>query len=238
MTRRTALVSLVIAVACGSSACTPPWSDDTAPPPSSSSPADTLDIERAGRQLSEDEARAVVGDGPPGWDSEAATPPPLWRKTDPHRCADVLRIGRASHRLKPAERVRTTTTWSTNPDPGAPVTIGLDLRSHDRPVGPDLLDDAGAALGECEGFALTAQGTDIRVGAIGLAFANLGEQTFAVRLTTWDKVNGRSTAFYVSYVSVRVGHNLLVGSHVSTDEDADLSVLEAQMRAALQRLES
>lgn len=224
----------------GLAACSLPFGDDgdgdgdrTATSTTSSGP----DLARAGREMTEAEIESAISTGPDSWKPQGASSARVaWRRTDPPQCVDVLRIGAPAKELVKHEQASAQRAWgSPSGSPGS-ATLLVDVRSHDRPVGPDLLDAAGAALSECDAFALTGQALDTRVLADSLAFPGLGEQTFAVRLTTWELVNRRSMAFYVSYVTVRVGHNLVVVSVTTSDADLDLSVLESQTREVLRRL--
>lgn len=192
----------------------------------------------AGRQLTEAEAEAALPTRPAGAKEPRDRGESKDRATDPQECMDVLRIGDTATQLGKDRVARASRTWNTS----SPVT-GHSFRvdSYSHPVGPELLDRAGSAMAGCDAFSLTGRDDDgsfdLRVLAEPLPVASLGEQNYAARITSFERVNGKSERYHLDYVVVRVGHNLVEVSVTHQDEDAGVERLEDAARDILDRLE-
>ncbi|QBF47345.1 hypothetical protein [Janibacter limosus] len=234
-----ALAGALAAVALPLTGCTPFASDEptttTSPTPSSSSPtAETGE----GRQLTEAEAEAALPARPEGAEDVAPQSDPEGRATDPAECLDAMRIGDEAESLRTVRVAHAKRTWRTN-DPA--TTYGFEIDSHSRPVGPTLLDRAGAAMADCSAFSLTGRDHaghfDLRVLAEPRTVSTLGEQSYGARLITFDQVDGKSVRVYLDYVVVRAGNNLVEVNSVHLDEDRGLAELETHAAQILEDLQ-
>lgn len=237
-----ALTAALAAVALPLTGCAPFASDEptsptttTSPTPSSSSPtAETGE----GRQLTEAEAEAALPARPEGAEDVAPQSDPEGRATDPAECLDVMRIGDEAESLRTVRVAHAKRTWRTN-DPA--TTYGFEIDSHSRPVGPTLLDRAGAAMADCSAFSLTGRDHaghfDLRVLAEPRTVSTLGEQSYGARLITFDQVDGKSVRVYLDYVVVRAGNNLVEVNSVHLDEDRGLAELETHAAQILEDLQ-
>lgn len=204
--------------------CSTPFGGDegasavTSSTTSTSASSPTPDLGRATRELSGAEARKLLPTKPEGYRSTEVDNDSRWRRTDPEVCVDLLRLGWQGRHAYSRRTARGGASWYTNPDDTETYqayTVTID--SHSDPVGPGLLGRAGDALGQCGAFALTGTSADgafdERILAEGLPVRNIGEQTFAVRLTSFVEVGGRTHKLYTDQLVVRVGHNVVtVGS--------------------------
>lgn len=234
-----ALAGALAAVALPLTGCTPFANDEltttTSPTPSSSSPtAETGE----GRQLTEAEATAALPTRPEDAEDVAPQSEPEGRTTDPAGCLDVMRIGAEAEDLRSVRVARAQRTWRTT-DPA--TTYGFEIDSHSRPVGPTLLDRAGAAMADCSAFSLTGRDDagpfDLRVLAEPRTVSTLGEQSYGARLVTFDQVDGKSVRVYLDYVVVRAGNNLVEVNSVHLDEDRGIAELETQAAQILEDLQ-
>ena len=237
-----ALTAALAAVALPLTGCAPFASDEPTSPttttsstPSSSSPtAETGE----GRQLTEAEATAALPTRPKGALDVAPQSDPEGRTTDPAECLDVMRIGAEAESLRAVRVVHATRTWRTA-DPA--TTYGFEIDSHSRPVGPTLLDRAGAAMADCSAFSLTGSDDaghfDLRVLAEPRTVSTLGEQSYGARLITFDQVDGKSVRVYLDYVVVRAGNNLVEVNSVHLDKDRSIAELETHAAQILQDLQ-
>ena len=223
--------------------CVTPFASDeptsqtttTSPTPSASSPtAETGE----GRQLTEAEAEAALPARPEGAEDVAPQSDPEGRTTDPAECLDVMRIGDEADSLRTVRVAHAKRTWRTK-DPA--TTYGFEIDSHSRPVGPTLLDRAGAAMADCSAFSLTGRDHaghfDLRVLAEPRTVSTLGEQSYGARLITFDQVDGKSVRVYLDYVVVRAGNNLVEVNSVHLDEDRGLAELETHAAQILEDLQ-
>lgn len=237
----------VAAVALPLTGCATPFGGDEptsspATPEASPSrpPSSTPTGEDAGRQLTMDEAKAALPPRPPGTQRTPEPPKSTRRTTDPAVCIDVLRIGDEAGRVKKTQVLLADRSWLVKG-----TTVGeqydVSIRSHSRPVGPALLDRAGAVMGDCDAFAFTGrtggESFDNRVFTEPRTTPDLGDQGFAVRFTTPEMINGKSKRLYLDHLDVRVGHNLVEVTHTHWDETNDFSELESYARDILGKLQ-
>lgn len=208
------------------------------PEPVTSSPTTDPRLERAGRQLDEAQAEAALA-GLPRSAKPGPEPSAQYRKTDPKPCIDVLRLGWYATNLKRSRTVAVTRGWTQGKGTGLQAH-NVRIESHSRPVGANLLDQAGAALAGCDSFSLTGRDEagpiDLRLLAEPRTTATLGDQTFAVRITTFGEIGGRQTRIYADYLVVRVGHSLITLTQTSTDEASDMTTLERHAEDIISRL--
>ena len=132
--------------------------------PSSSSPSSSSanigpQHERAGRELTQADAEAALPDLPQGAQERSTEVTASHRKTDPESCLEVLRIGPTYDELAESRVASAKTAWYVQTDGGRQINVGID--SFPDEIGPDLLDRAGAALGECSSFSMRGWATPV-----------------------------------------------------------------------------
>lgn len=236
--------SLVLLTGCGdlpfapTPSATAPTPAPT-PEPVTSSPTTDPRLGRAGRQLDEARAEAALA-GLPRSAEPGPEPSAQYRTTDPKPCADVLRLGWYATNLKRSRTVALSRGWTQGT--GARLRVhDVRIESHSRPVGATLLDQAGTALAGCDSFSLTGRDEagpiDLRLLAEPRTASTFGEQTFAVRITTFGEVRGQQTRIYADYLVVRVGHSLITLTQTSTDASSDMATLERHAADIVSRLE-
>lgn len=243
-TTRTAAAALVAVLGLSLTGCVTPFGSDepTSQPASpSTSPASepTPDpTTGSGRVLTDAEAEAALPAGPKSATPRKMTNTSEDRTTDPPECLDVLRIGPEEQALRKVRVGNAGRSWMTK-DPA--TTFVLTIESYSRLVGPAQLDRAGAAMGACDAFSLTgrdAEGSfDLRVLAEPRTVSSIGEQNFAARIISFDRIDGKTQRVYLDYVVVRSGHNLIEANATHRDESRDFSDLESQVRKMLTELE-
>lgn len=230
--------------------CVGPFADDTASPPPSSpsgstdatpSPTQTTDFGRAERELTDAEAERALPREPAGTKPNES-PSGAQRRTDPEVCLDLLRLGWQGRNTKKMRTGYAESDYFTDGDDIETYQgYTLSISSHSSPVSPSLLGRAGDALGQCEAFAFTGTSAgssfDDRILAEGLPVRNIGEQTFAVRLTGFAEVNGRTHRLYLDHLDFRVGHNLVSVRSASYREDNSTAALEKKAQEILDNLE-
>lgn len=224
-----------VAVAIALAGCT-----DDEPATSSTEGDGTTD--GVGRELTDDEAEAALPDAPEGLDGSAYEIGAEDRKTDPEECLDLLRLGPEAERLRDARSGFAGITYS---NPSGPLeeqqSYTISIASHPDPIGPDVLSQAGEALGQCSAFSFTgtdASGNfDERILAEGIPVKNLGDQTFAVRLTSFPEIDGDVHRQYVDQIDVRVGHTLVSVRSTGYRENDDTQDIEEMAQQILDDLE-
>ena len=242
--RPLALTTTTVAVLAG---CIMPFGDDdtgsggSSPPSSSDSTTPDAGLERAGRRLSTAEAKAALPERPEGF-TDDEVPTAKHRRTDPEVCVDLLRLGWHARNTDQKRTAEAGVDWSIHGDhKDRYQSYTIDIHSHSEEVGPGLLGRAGAALGECEAFSFTGQQSgqsfDERMLAEGLPVRNIGEQTFAVRLTTFTRIDGKTERGYVDQLDFRVGHNLVSVRSASYREGRSTQDLEEMAQEVLEKLE-
>lgn len=195
-----------------------------------------------GREITDAEAKQALPDAPEGLDGTSYVAGADDRNTDPETCLDLLRLGPEAERLRDARSGFAGITYS---DETAPLeeqqSYTITIASHPDPIGPDVLTRAGDALGECSAFAFT--GTDAtgnfdeRILAEGIPVKNLGDQTFAVRLTAFPQIDGDVHRQYVDQIDVRVGHTLVSVRSTSYQENDGTEDIEEMAQRILDDLE-
>ncbi|WP_435201807.1 hypothetical protein [Janibacter sp. GS2] len=222
--------------------------DDPSSPPSSSSasqgttpsPTRSTDFGRAERELTDAEAKQVLPERPAdATPNESATV--KQRRTDPEVCIDLLRLGWQGRTAKTMRTAYAESDYFTDADDLETYQgYTLSVSSHSSPVSPGLLSRAGDALGQCEAFAFTGTSAgssfDDRILAEGLPVRNIGEQTFAVRLTSFVTLKGRTHRIYLDHLDVRVGHNLVSVRSASYRESNGTEELEKKAQEILDNL--
>lgn len=212
--------------------------------PSSSSPSSSSanigpQHERAGRELSQADAEAALPERPQGAQERSTEVTASHRKTDPESCLEVLWIGPTYDELITDRVASATTAWYVQTDGGRQISVGID--SFPDEIGPDLLDRAGAALGECSAFSMTGLGDtgrfDDRLWADGRPAPPLGDQGFAVRITQLAQQDRKTVRLYNDYLVVRAGHNLITVTVSHWDESMTFQVLQDHATTVLDELE-
>lgn len=232
--------ALSLAAGLALSGCQTP-AEDPGPARSTGSATETTPapLQRAGRQLTPREIEAALPRRPPGTKEQPAGDSGWNRSTDPAECIDVLRQGRHWRSLKEHSIAKSARAWSRTTD-DLTLNSTFSLASYSRPVGRELLDSAGAALSSCASFSVTGEDAsgffDLRVLAEPRTATTIGEQTFALRLTSFDSIEGRTQRIYIDYLVVRVGHNLIQVSQTSLDETRTMAGLEKSAAAILTRM--
>lgn len=232
-------LGLTAACAVALTGCITPFGGEEPTSTTSTSTQTTTPETRAGRQLSDDEAAAVLPTRPASAKDVPLDTSTRERTTDPQECIDVLRSGETYDALSTTKAGDAYRGWAESGSD--PVTYNIRIRSYTEPVTPDLLDRAGSALGGCDAFSL--MGTDdngpfdLRVLAEPRTTSSLGEQNFGLRLISFNTVRGKSQRVYLDYVIVRVGHNLIEVGDVHQDETKSLEPLETYAQQILDDLE-
>lgn len=205
------------------SASPPPLTTSSAP----ASPTTPPDLVRAGRQLDETEAKALLPPTPKGIKEQPPQPPSTQRSSDPKECVDVLRLGWHARKLAQSRVARATRGWTAAKSSNH---HDFKIQSYSRPVGPALLDKAGSALSTCSSFALIGRDSggsfDLRLLTEPRSVTPIGEQTFAVRVITFDQFKGQTKRVYVDYLLFRVGNNIVEVSHTTLDKSLGMEDLE------------
>lgn len=242
-------IAVTTAVAIAVAGCVGPFADDDLPsPPSSSSaskgatpsPTRTTDLGRAERELTDTEAKQALPKKPAGaTPNESASV--KQRRTDPEICLDLLRLGWQGRTAKAMRTAYAESDYFTDADDVATYQgYTLSVSSHSSPVSPNLLNRAGDALGQCETFAFTGTSAgssfDDRILAEGLPVRNIGEQTFAVRLTSFVTLKGTTHRIYLDHLDVRVGRNLVSVRSASYRESNSTAELEKKAQEILDNL--
>lgn len=207
----------------------------------SESATPTADLERAGRQLSTAETKAALPQRPKGFTNDEVAQA-KHRRTDPEVCVDLLRLGWQARNTKQMRTADAGANWFAHgDDKDRYQSYTIDIDSHSEEVSPGLLGRAGDALGECESFSFTGKqggsAFDERILAESLPVRNIGEQTFAVRLTTFASIDGKSERGYVDQLDFRVGHNLVSVRSASYRENRSTKELEEMAQEILENLE-
>lgn len=239
MSRPPAAVSLVMALVMPLAGCgTIFGSDDAASAPTSSS-STSSSTGNIGRQLTKEEATHALPATPSGARSTSVDGTSSHHASDPEECLDVLRQGKTADDLRASRVVSVSRGWRT----AAPESIEYTFRieSFSRPVGPELLDRAGAAMSTCGAFSFTGEddgGTfDDRVLIEPRTVAPLGDQSFADRVTSFiPDARGKAQRVYVDQLVVRVGNNLLLASRIHKDKTTSFDPLEAHAEHMLRDL--
>lgn len=158
------------------------------------------------------------------------------RSSEPPECVDILRLGETAASLEEHHAASARREWSE-----PTVTYSVTIRSFTQPVGPALLDHAGAALATCSNFRLTGTDDDgtfeDSMRTAPRTVSTLGEQTFAARVQTFVSHEGRDLDFYSDQLTVRVGHNLVEAKATHQVETTGMQRLEALVRHMLAELE-
>lgn len=220
-TRRTrgAAAALVTAVALPLTACVVPVDlpgRSSTSAPSTAPTTSSHSWTRAGRQLTTHEALAAL----PTMPDQGAKDEEEWtteaknalndRSTDPAECLNVLRLGDSAAALEEHHVASVNRSWIE-----PTVVYMFTVRSFSQPVGPDLLDRAGAALSTCDSFLLS--GIDrgepfeerLRASPRPAPATSLGEQSLTLRMTSFDATDGRNEEVYTDHLVARVGNNLI-----------------------------
>lgn len=226
------LLAVVTLAGCGVDL---PFGSDDA---TTAAPTATLDVEQAGRTLTEADITATFGGEPPGWYVTDPDIPsrPEWARTDPEACLDVLRWGEPAEAVTRTRTARASRAWETGGRDTRTV-LTLEVSSHDAKVGSAMLDTATSAVEGCSAFSLSGRDLDERVLAEPIEAPSLGEQTFGVRLRTFASIDGADYTIVTDVILVRVGHNLVLGYQESRDPDATRDVMEAEVSGYLDRLD-
>ncbi len=195
-----------------------------------------------GREINDSEAEAALPEKPNGFTSGDYEAGAEDRNTSPEECMDLLLLGSESTDLREVRAGFAGTTYSKDTGPiedQEVYTIAID--SHSDPVGPDILATAGSALGSCSAFSFTGRDDsgnfDERIIAEGLPVKNVGDQTFAVRLTAFPQIDGDVHRQYLDQIHVRVGHTLVSVRSTHYEENADTEDIEGMAQEALDNLE-
>lgn len=227
------------------SGCVTPFAPErtpTAPSTTSTSPVPPPDpgLERAGRELTRDEAEAALPPLPKGATEQPSDTGAEQRTSDPAECVDVLRLGWHYRNLRQQRASQANLSWSEGTG-DALRTISVSITSVTRPVGPGILTAAGEAAGGCATFSLYGRDElgdfDLRLLTEPRTISPVGEQAFAVRVTTFDRVGGKTTRVHIDQMSYRVGHNLVTVQQVGTDESLTMEPVEQLAADVLARLE-
>lgn len=218
----------------------PEGTSATPAPATSSAPPSDPALERAGRQLTDEEAEAALPPLPAGATRQPSTTGSEHRTTDPAECVDVLRIGWHYRNLLQHRAGQASIDWSEGTGEDL-VSLTVRVTSLTRPVGPAILTAAGEAAGGCGSFSLHGRDErgefDMRLLTEPRTISPLGEQTFALRVTTFDSVGGKTTRIHLDQMSYRVGHNLVTIQQVSSDDDRSMEQVERLAGDVLARLE-
>ena len=238
MSRTPAVVGLVLALVVPLTGCDTPFggSDPSPSRPASSSPSP--EAKGAGRQVTDEQAKAALPTRPEGATAASTTSTSDDRETDPEECLDILRLGPEETALRKVRVANATQSWSTR---SPVVTHTFRVDSYSRPVGSTLLDRAGAAMGNCQAFSLIGTDDDgpfdLRVLAEPRALSTIGEQNFAVRIISFAQENGKTSRVYLDYVVVRQGHNLVEVTSAHRVEGRGFGELEKSAQDILDKLE-
>ena len=195
-----------------------------------------------GREITEAQAEAALPEKPNGFTSGDYETGAEDRSTSPEECMDLLLLGSEAEDLRESRSAFAGATYAkdTGPiDDQEIYTVRID--SHSDPVGPDILATAGSSLGTCSAFSFTGRDDngnfDERIIAEGLPVKNVGDQTFAVRLTAFPHIDGDVRRQYVDQIHVRVGHTLVSIRSTHYEENADTEDIEDMAQEALDNLE-
>lgn len=242
-------IALPTVTALALAGCIGPFGDDDpSSPPSSStasteatpSPTRTPDFGRATRELSDAEAQRALPKEPADATS-AEGPTGTERRTEPEVCIDLLRLGWQGRNTKKTRTGHAESDYFTGDDTKTYQGYTISISSHSSPVSPGLLGRAGDALGQCATFDFTGRSAgsafDDRMLAQGLPVRNIGEQTFAVRLTGFTEVEGSTHRIYLDHLDFRVGHNLVSVRSASYREGSSTAALEKKAQEVLDNLE-
>lgn len=195
-----------------------------------------------GREITDDDAEAALPEKPTGYTSDDYEAGAEDRATSPEVCLDLLRIGSLAEDLNEDTSGSAGIIYAKDTGPvDDQETYTITITSHSDPVGPDLLAAAGSALGDCSAFSFTGRDEggnfDERVIAEGLPVKNIGDQTFAVRLTAFPRIDNNVHRQYVDQIDVRVGHTLVGVRSTHYDENADTEDIEDMAQEILDNLE-
>ncbi|MGO4131464.1 hypothetical protein AB4Y78_03310 [Janibacter sp. RAF52] len=239
---RTVTAGLAAALVIPLAGCIPTLATDdpsTSHPSSGTAAPTPPQHERAGRELTQADAEAALPDLPQGAQERSTEVTASHRKTDPESCLEVLRIGPTYDELAESRVASAKTAWYVQTDGGRQINVGID--SFPDEIGPDLLDRAGAALGECSSFSMTGLGDtghfDDRLWADGRPAPPLGDQGFAVRVTQLAQQDRKTVRLYSDYLVVRAGHNLVTVTVSHWDESMTFQVLQDHATAVLDELD-
>ena len=217
---------LVLPLALGLGAC-----QDGEPAPPTVTVTETQTAEDLGRpeqqQLSEARAKAAMPtlkDLPTGYHVDTTVFSDKRRRTDPAGCIDLYMEGDAAHDFDDQHKKASSQARFGRYAGGGKDIVAVYLDSYDAPVPLELFDQAGAAVGECASF---TSGSSPTYTAEGIAVRDLGERTFAVRLT--------GGGVSVDRLYVRSGHNLLVVIVLSQAEKFDEELMGSLAEQVLER---
>lgn len=242
-------IALPTVTALALAGCIGPFADDAPEEPPSSStassdatptPTQTTDFGRAERELSDAEAKRALPKEPAGAKPNEG-PQGSDRRTDPEVCIDLLRLGWQGRNTKATRTGYAESDYFTGDDTKNYQGYTVSISSHSSPVSPHLLGRAGDALGQCDAFSFTGKSAgnsfDDRYLAEGLPVRNIGEQTFAVRLTGFANIKGKNHRVYLDHLDFRVGHNLVSVRSATYRESTSTAPLEQKAQEILDDLE-
>lgn len=201
--RRTRVLAalLVVATAGLTAGCELRFGDEAPPAP-------TVNLERAGRLLTQAETKAAIpGDGSTAPAGYAIAPKNLLK---PGRGDDTVRPARCGALYGGVDidfvesRVRSYTTFRNSDK----TLLGVGVASKQRLVG---LDAPKRNLGSCRKFEISSEGQTMRVTARPITFPEMGEQTVAFRFTARD----HSLVTTYDAVRIQAGHNAIFVDQVS-----------------------
>lgn len=195
-----------------------------------------------GREISDGEAKAALPEKPNGYTGGDYEVTAEDRETSPESCLDLLRLGSLAEDLREDRSGFGGATYAKDTGPIDDQEIyTITVASHSDPVGPDILAAAGNALGDCSAFSFTGRDEggnfDERIIAEGLPVKNIGDQTFAVRLTAFPRIDNDVHRQYVDQIDVRVGHTLVSVRSTHYEENADTEDIEGMAQEILDNLE-
>ncbi len=190
------------------------------------------EIDGAGRLLTADDIEAAlptVEDFPTGWSRDPDNEDEDDDEDDtitPERCEDLF--GDDAEQEEPlAEATRAFKESDFGP------FVSVDISTYDDEVPDDTLDELAEALSECKEFtSVDSEGSRSTVTAEALSFPNLGDETFAVRMSLETEFLPAA----VDLAMVRVGHNLVLLATVALGGGTDTGLLEDVGRKTIERL--
>lgn len=222
------------ATGCGGASTPPPASSSTSTPETATTP-EKLE-RREQQQVTSATARDALpqrADLPKGWVVDESPVSRSTRTYDPPQCADLELRGSAAQKFKDdhlevEERVAYS-EWTE----GVAARLVVTLQSYSEPFPVDVLDAAGARLGECATYEQTIDGDDRVWTTRALTTPTVGDRALGVRYTPQDDASGRLTDDLI----VRSGHNLVIVKYLPSTPTYDDQLLEDYAQGVLDRLE-
>ncbi len=204
---------------------------------SSTSPSPSPELTPA-EPLTEDEATGVlpaVGNLPEGWEVTTRATLPDERfdgaRTEPEICIDTLLRGSTWGDIADHRKARSARAYT--PD-GGDTKLFVVVESFDVVVPDALLDEAGAATGQCGRYRYLKDGADLEYRTSSLGLPVVGEKSVSLRRTTRTGTLQVITDLLVA----KDGSTLVTVEHLATSGEPDVRITERMARTALVNLET